>query len=87
MAGATVLNRVIENDSVVNELSLPSDWLGAKVELRIISASESKSHPRHVRSSYGVLKAGKKGIHNNYSDEQLLEIIHNARKTHQENIQ
>ena len=30
--------------------------------------------------------AGKKGIHNNYSDEQLLEIIKDARKTHKESI-
>jgi hypothetical protein len=86
MAGATVLNRVIENDSVVSGLSLPGNWRGAMVELRIISPSKSTSPLRPARTSYGILKAGKKGIHNNYSDEQLLEIIQDTRKTHQENI-
>jgi hypothetical protein len=38
----TVLNRVIENDSLIDELSLPSNWLGAKVELRIISPAVSR---------------------------------------------
>jgi hypothetical protein len=34
----TVLNRVIDNDLLVDTLSLPRDWLGAKVELRRINA-------------------------------------------------
>ncbi|GHV87760.1 hypothetical protein AGMMS50267_01200 [Spirochaetia bacterium] len=83
----TVLNRVIENDTLINALSLPGSWRGAKVELRIISASGSNSSPKRVSTSYGVLKSGKKGIHNNFSDEQLLDIIKDARKTHTENIQ
>jgi hypothetical protein len=33
----TVLKRVIENDLLVDELSLPKSWRGAKVELRLIS--------------------------------------------------
>ncbi|GHU17846.1 hypothetical protein FACS1894163_09240 [Spirochaetia bacterium] len=33
----TVLNRVIDNGLLIDTLSLPHDWLGAKVELRRIS--------------------------------------------------
>ena len=42
MAGATVLKRVIENDSVVDALSLPGNWRGAMVELRIIEPAVSR---------------------------------------------
>ncbi|GHV75881.1 hypothetical protein AGMMS49942_07020 [Spirochaetia bacterium] len=38
----TVLNRVIENDLLIDALSLPSDWRGAKVELRIIKPAVSR---------------------------------------------
>ncbi|GHU25628.1 hypothetical protein FACS1894172_05880 [Spirochaetia bacterium] len=78
----TVLNRVIENDTLIDELSLPGSWRGAKVELWIISISSSNSSPKRVSTSYGVLKSGKKGIYNNFSDEQLLGIIQDARRTH-----
>ncbi|GHV38229.1 hypothetical protein AGMMS50268_10400 [Spirochaetia bacterium] len=83
----TVLNRIIENDTLLDELSLPSSWRGAKVELRIISDSGSNGSPKRVSTSYGVLKSGKIGIHNNFSDEQLLDIIKDARRTHTESFQ
>lgn len=38
----TVLNRVIDTDLLIEELSLPSTWLGAKVELRIVKPTVSR---------------------------------------------
>ncbi|GAP71290.1 hypothetical protein SAMD00024442_10_20 [Candidatus Symbiothrix dinenymphae] len=37
-----VLNRVIDNDLLIDEFALPNNWRGAKVELRIIKPTVSK---------------------------------------------
>ncbi|GHT49282.1 hypothetical protein AGMMS49982_02410 [Bacteroidia bacterium] len=69
-----VLNRVIENDLLVKELSLPSSWRGARVELRIIPAENHKSVVDLNNEPNGVVYAGQlAGILNKYANPSKIE--------------
>ncbi|GHT23874.1 hypothetical protein FACS189430_07840 [Bacteroidia bacterium] len=69
-----VLYRVIENDLLVDELSLPSSWRGARVELRIIHSDNADSVVNLNDEPSGIVQVHQlAGVLSQFSDPSKME--------------